>query len=461
MKKKVLSLLMCLSIVATMVGCTSSEVAPAEAASTETAEATETPTPIPTEEPEPEPEYVEAYILELPNDDFNNADRNIVWNSNIFSYQNAEGNWGVINAAGMALIEPEESTLYGYRCDDDTVIMISEKNNTITAYDKNGNEFVNESIPEGYNFYGYSDGLFVFYSNDSSYIIEYANENGKWDRSILIDQDYIPGLYSISIPVNGTFRITSNMVVEFAENRGVFGIIGYADYDSDFNCTFQMCYTEDGNYIQPFSGNNCVNPDGWIGANQIAPDTLEMLSAGFYNINTQEFVAAPYDGFNYFSTYGYNGERYVVADHYVDICENIDGESTERQRIFDLNKGDFIGDEYMSITLGDFLENKYILVENFDEKWGYCDHDMNPVSGFWDDATNFQNGYALINIDGMEYVINEDFEIVSETGFEAEVASGYSNTFGYSFAKGLYSMRTEDEEGNILTQKILVVNDPK
>ena len=63
-----------------------------------------------------------------------------------------------------------------------------------------------------------------------------------------------------------------------------------------------------------------------------------------------------------------------------------------------------------------------LLVENTDEKWGYIKYDDLSHTGEWyDDASAFCNGYAVVIKDGKGWIINEKFEKVSDE-FEAESA---------------------------------------
>lgn len=49
------------------------------------------------------------------------------------------------------------------------------------------------------------------------------------------------------------------------------------------------------------------------------------------------------------------------------------------------------------------------------ERWGYIDHDGRKMQ-FYDDASEFCNGKALVMEDGMAYLINENFEKIKELG---------------------------------------------
>lgn len=52
------------------------------------------------------------------------------------------------------------------------------------------------------------------------------------------------------------------------------------------------------------------------------------------------------------------------------------------------------------------------------EQWGYIDHDGQKMQ-FYDDASDFCNGKALVIEDGIAYLIDENFEKIKEIG-EAE-----------------------------------------
>ncbi|MBQ8084617.1 MAG: hypothetical protein IJ232_00750 [Lachnospiraceae bacterium] len=174
---------------------------------------------------------------------------------------------------------------------------------------------------------------------------------------------------------------------------------------------------------------NLPNKNGWITAvklvnvivsndNQLQYDSTAF---GFYNVNTGEFVALPEE---------VSSTTYYVEDNGCDICTAInnrsavyigeDSNGNSLKRIFDLTTGDYASNEtYLYAEVG---YHDLLLVENTDEKWGYIhEDDLTQASEWFDDATSFCNGYAVVIQDGKGHLINEDLETVSEE-FDAEAS---------------------------------------
>ena len=108
-------------------------------------------------------------------------------------------------------------------------------------------------------------------------------------------------------------------------------------------------------------------------------------------------------------------------------CASINGLSVmtfnNNYYLFDIEKNKIVA-EYTVMSVSD---SKHILVRNSKDKWGYIDRNGKEVK-FYDDATQFDDGYAMVKINGMLYVINESFEIVSE-GIKGDSASALCNKF--------------------------------
>ncbi len=97
--------------------------------------------------------------------------------------------------------------------------------------------------------------------------------------------------------------------------------------------------------------------------------------------------------------------------------------------LFDIDKSKIVA-EYPYISLS---ESKFILVKNSKDQWGYIDKTGKEYT-FYEDATTFHNGYTMVKIDKMLYVIDETFTIVSE-GIEGDSVSSCGNNW-YSVEKG-------------------------
>ena len=171
---------------------------------------------------------------------------------------------------------------------------------------------------------------------------------------------------------------------------------------------------------------NSVSEEGWAAAKtgnweenaEGGRFSFKDSSFGFYNIKTNKYVPNPP---------GVKGYDLYMAKNGCGRCPVVNGlaalaETTDPflYRIFNLYTGEYETEEtYRYIGL---RPNGHFPVKNMDEKWGYLDSsDFRHVGEWYDDATSFCNGYALINKNGKEYLINEDLEIVSE-GFDGKSA---------------------------------------
>lgn len=97
------------------------------------------------------------------------------------------------------------------------------------------------------------------------------------------------------------------------------------------------------------------------------------------------------------------GEQDVLVD--LSLCPGMTGEPMD---------GRIVQAVYDSIKMS---EETYWLVRD-GEKMGYIDHDGHKKQ-FYDDATEFCHGKALVIENGTAYLINENFEKIKEIG-EAE-----------------------------------------
>lgn len=172
---------------------------------------------------------------------------------------------------------------------------------------------------------------------------------------------------------------------------------------------------------------NLPNKEGWIFAScfevtQTGENsyTWNLISKGHYNIRTAEFTAHPE---------GVLSVMYCKEDNGCNLCSAIGdravlnvepaGDGYARQ-IFDLHTGAYASDEtYLNISLGYW---DLLLVQNMDGEWGYIRNDDLTETGEWfDDASAFCNGYAIVNRDGEAWLVDEQLRQVSEP-FAAESA---------------------------------------
>ena len=91
--------------------------------------------------------------------------------------------------------------------------------------------------------------------------------------------------------------------------------------------------------------------------------------------------------------------------------------------LFDIEQGKVTA-KYSNIVVS---ESRYILVENSNGNWGYIDRSGTEYE-FYEDATSFDDGYAMVKINEMLYIIDENFNIISE-GIEGDSAAALFNKF--------------------------------
>lgn len=192
-------------------------------------------------------------------------------------------------------------------------------------------------------------------------------------------------------------------------------------------------------YIWP----NAANKEGWVRAT-VDYDVVENdgtlsvgdSTSGYFNIKTNEFVETP-DGnvsCSYFTDD--NGCNVcTVTDSRAALAVDETGGGGSVYRIFDLSTGDYVSEERY-LTIGSFGYHTLVLVENEDEKWGYInDGDASAASDWYDDATDFCNGYAIVTENGKARLIDENLQTVSEE-FDAESASTVADYVTFSDLNG-------------------------
>ncbi len=139
---------------------------------------------------------------------------------------------------------------------------------------------------------------------------------------------------------------------------------------------------------------------------QLQGDTL-VYDELYFDEDTTGYTGYPFDGAYYFN-YGTKmvwefGDQDVLVD--LSLCPGTTGEPVD---------GRIVQAVYDSIKMS---EETYWLVRD-GEKLGYIDHDGQKQQ-FYDDATEFCHGKALVIENGTAYLINENFEKIKEIG-EAE-----------------------------------------
>ncbi len=108
-----------------------------------------------------------------------------------------------------------------------------------------------------------------------------------------------------------------------------------------------------------------------------------------------------------------------------------EGESNMTAGLIDLETNEFAG-PYLGIYTEDNGET--YLVKNMDEKWGFLDADGKEIGEWYDDAGEFIGDYAPVIKDGKGYLVDRNFNRVSEMVNANEVETFSDDMF--LFANG-------------------------
>lgn len=278
-------------------------------------------------------------------------------------------------------------------------------------------DIVEAIFPEGVE---YPNGAYAFLTIDSTQITSMEIADGNY-------KVVSPMSYGFSTIMYSTYVAKGKDGVEIGNTNWLKKITSTGETNHS--------YIYDDYKIVPMY--NSVNKDGWlyavlgvkVGKKFSAGIDADgnKLDGGFYNINTGEFVVVPNSMGCDFVREENGCGTCTVIDHWavISVEKDADGNITA-YKVFDLSTGEYSSDNrYKRVFLAH--EDK-ILVQSLDDKWGYLDSsDMSECSDWYDDATQFCGDYAMVNIDGQEFVINKDMQIVSEAvvGESAAAAQDY------------------------------------
>ena len=172
--------------------------------------------------------------------------------------------------------------------------------------------------------------------------------------------------------------------------------------------------------------------DGWIYSGVLNSERIDdgngawhmdIKTVGFYNIFDGSFVEQPEETLSINSVVSDTGLTNATSiNNKCKICVGKTDADEPLYKIFDISEGRFLTDEaYISVEISG---RKMLLAENTDHKWGYISSDdYKPVGEWYDDASRFCNGLALVTGGGKAHLINERFETVSK-----EISAESANT---------------------------------
>lgn len=316
-----------------------------------------------------------------------------------------DGKVGVITYDGELVLNYQYDDWMANLYDGSFVLKkeVSDDESYDVLFDKEGNQlFSTESVPYA-SITSYSDGLLQL--SASSYF------DAGWGKR------FYDGLNDFSLIEKGNF---SNLMDGSAYYNGMIVVMVSGSSGAEFGII-----DTNGEAVLPelsFMANQsyCVSDEGYV----IGTD-MQTYSYAVYNVNTGKMYYLDDE----IKTWIWNkviggGKIVVYGDGYMIV--NTNEESDNLYAAYHIEQG-FLTDEiYSHIGLFASMENrnKYTLISNEDgSKWSYLDENFREIGTWYDDATDFYNGFAIIkDSDGLLYFINEQFEKVSE-GFEGMGAS--------------------------------------
>ncbi|MBQ7536047.1 MAG: hypothetical protein IJT43_10600 [Stomatobaculum sp.] len=301
------------------------------------------------------------------------------------------------------------------------ICRVDKEDGTYRSYliDKDLNVLINFNDPKGY----------IEEYRDNCWKAHYPAENRIVYYPMMPENKELKGVsfsldeYNWISPVSyGCFLYNRNYLLSDDDNPlGSFRIMP-SDYNFLLTGRRYRVKKED-----VFVFNNAVSEEGWtsakIGSWEKNPEkegnyVFKETSYGFYNIKTNEYIPAPPGVIAFGFHAGTNGcISFSVVNGLATLSETTD---PFLYRVFNLYTGEYeTKEQYLHLELS---PHRNLLVQNTDGKWGYLNSSDFLHEGEWyDDASSFCNGYALINKNGREFLINEELEIVSE-GFDGKSA---------------------------------------
>ena len=162
---------------------------------------------------------------------------------------------------------------------------------------------------------------------------------------------------------------------------------------------------------------------------------------------------ARYAGFSwedpelYWTVWGFQDNGVLCHSYGTILCISLEDGEKKQYFLIDAAKQDHTTDRFgyyaepvitdaSILATGDYIgidQSRYWLIQK-DGQWGYIDHDGNIVA-FFDDATRFSNGMAMVIEDGYARFINEDMETCSDR-IPAQTVAAYVDIFAVTTPDG-------------------------
>ncbi len=241
-----------------------------------------------------------------------------------------------------------------------------------------------------------------------------------------------PGYYGVTASMYGNkyagyyIEKSNEKVVEDSGDRFVYN--DYTLYGIDKKGKLVELYTKNANGMVLHEGSNFVLLQG---VEVIYPDDGGIIYhryLTYINLETGEITEDPVEIFDDVESQAIYNDKVILS---VD----------KKQYLYDIKTQEPVNDKkYKYIYTCD--EGKTYRVQNTDDKWGYLDENGEEIGEWYDDADAFYGDYAPVVKDGKGYLIDRNFNRVSDM---------IDATGVYSFDDDLFQFRNGETDNVFAT----------
>lgn len=311
--------------------------------------------------------------------------------SGVFAAQNSNGLWGLISTSGKVLVDYKYKNFGRYNGEGYFVFdqhYIYDKAGKLVHTDESAKIY---SISQGIILksknndkdiiYQTLDNKTIYSRNGNIYLATGFNNSGNAVISYYdpeIDDSHIIAIDKTGKIVYDSQELTENEFSQFPVIPiGGIGDDGWIPYSSN----------TDGYYFNNYKNNEkkVIRGDFYIG---------EVTIKDSYDKNLADVLTV-----NDFAVAHISGEKFSP------------NEVVDSLALINIKEAKVILLDYKSLAL--FENSQYVLAETHGGKKGYLDKTGKELK-FYEDATGFENGIAMIKENGSLYFINEKFEKISE-----------------------------------------------
>lgn len=198
---------------------------------------------------------------------------------------------------------------------------------------------------------------------------------------------------------------------------------------------------------------NSVNKEGWVSACLgvmfddgnfgTFVDDGTYVAGGFYNINTGEYILASSKGLSEY-VFEENGcSTCTVMGHYASMPVTADEQGNILYQIFDLEKRAYVDNTLY--THVEMYRNDTCIGHLQNGKVVYLNENMIPDSIECDALSTFVGDLAMARVDGQTYIINQDFDVLSDAlECSSFAAAGDYYEFSPDFSDGTFIVTMTD-----------------